>query len=121
MQELPAEAPNTFVWWSPLERLQHLLMNPALAGRVRWRCGVKRNEDGVRIFEDITTADAGITAEERFCKSSDEHVLIISFYADGTALSGDGRVAAHPIYMELMQLHDEERLAFTAPMLVVWA
>ena len=118
MQELPAEAPNTFVWWSPLERLQHLLMNPALAGRVRWRCGVKRNEDGVRIFEDITTADAGITAEERFCKSSDEHVLIISFYADGTALSGDGRVAAHPIYMELMQLHDEERLAFTAPMLV---
>jgi hypothetical protein len=118
MSELPSEASNVFVWFSPLELLQHRLMDPTLAGRVHWRCGAKFDENGERVFEGVTTGDASIAAQERFCKSKDELVLIISMYADGTALTGDGRTSAHPIYMEFMQQHDDERLALSGPMLV---
>ena len=117
MNDLPAEASDVFVWFSPLELLQHRMMDPTLAGRVHWRCGAKF-ENGERVFEGVTTGDASIAAQERFCKSKDELILIVSFYADGTALTGDGRTSAHPIYMEFMQQRDADRLALTGPMLV---
>jgi hypothetical protein len=99
-------------------KVQEKLLDGRLAGKITWRCAIQRNQDGEREWGRVATGDAAIAAQAKFCKSEEEHIIMLFLYADKTCVTGDSRISYWPIYLDLVNLHDKERHSLSGPMLV---